>query len=382
MSDVGKATSPRLLSTGGGAHEVLLSGKLFRAKEGSLVRKFLLPAIIMGVGAFILTMGLLFKFYAYPRLAVVPLDQNTTQVVQDPDAEFFDADNVKPGSGELTTTVRIIGDPEASEQASEETGRDVAIWNSGQVSDNNGDNIPMDGSTEVLVFDRHTGEAINCCGESKNGEEVKRDGLLVKFPFDTQPVDTYMWWDSTVGKSFPVKYEGEEDLQGMNVYKFTQEVPTTKYSSRELPGNLFGGEPDAPAVTADRYYSNKRTFWVDPVTGVVLDRVEEQKQEFRYDGKTLNALETTSRFTPETVDKNVEEYKSKSSLLSMVQTTFPLVFTILGILLILAGLILSLIIGRRRDPEPVRTDHRDGDPVFGPSNPDAETSPRRDLRGH
>ncbi|MGN7249187.1 DUF3068 domain-containing protein [Janibacter anophelis] len=346
------------------------------------MRKFLLPAIIMGVGAFILTMGLLFKFYAYPRLAVVPLDQNTTQVVQDPDAQFFDADNVKPGSGELTTTARIIGDPEASEQAAEETGRDVAIWNSGQVSDNNGDNIPMDGSTEVLVFDRHTGEAINCCGESKNGEEVKRDGLLVKFPFDTQPVDTYMWWDSTVGKSFPVKYEGEEDLQGMNTYKFTQEVPTTKYSSRELPGNLFGGEPDAPAVTADRYYSNKRTFWVDPVTGVVLDRVEEQKQEFRHDGKTLNALETTSRFTPETVDKNVEEYKSKSSLLNMVQTTFPLVFTILGILLILAGLILSLIIGRRRDPEPVRTDHPDGDPVFGPSNPDAETSPRRDLRGH
>nr|WP_257906953.1 DUF3068 domain-containing protein [Janibacter limosus] len=155
------------------------------------MRKYLLPTIIMCVGAFILTMGLLFKFYAYPRLAVVPTDQNTTQIVQDPDAKFFDADNVKPGNGELTTTARIIGDPEASEQASEETGEDVAIWNSGRVSDNNGDNIPMDGSTEVLVFDRHTGEAINCCGESKNGEAVKRSGLLVKFPFDTQPVDTY-----------------------------------------------------------------------------------------------------------------------------------------------------------------------------------------------
>ena len=42
-SDVVKATSPRLLSNGGAAPEVLLSGKLFRAKEGSLVRKFLLP---------------------------------------------------------------------------------------------------------------------------------------------------------------------------------------------------------------------------------------------------------------------------------------------------------------------------------------------------
>jgi hypothetical protein len=331
------------------------------------VRKYLLPTIIMCVGAFILTMGLLFKFYAYPRLAVVPTDQNTTQIVQDPDAKFFDADNVKPGNGELTTTARIIGDPEASEQASEETGEDVAIWNSGQVSDNNGDNIPMDGSTEVLVFDRHTGEAINCCGESKNGEAVKRSGLLVKFPFDTQPVDTYTWWDSTVGQAFPVKYTGEEELQGMNTYVFTQEVPETKYATRELPGNLFGGSASSGAVDADRYYSNKRTFWVDPVTGVVLDRVEDQKQEFRYDGKTLNALETTSRFTPDTVSGNVEEYKSKSAQLHMVQSTLPLIFTILGILLLLGGLVLSLVIGRRRtaDPEPDRDDDQRGDPVFG-----------------
>lgn len=348
------------------------------------MRKYLLPAIIMGVGAFILTMGLLFRFYAYPKLAVVPNDQNTTQIVQDPNAKFFDADNVKPGQGELTTTARIIGDPDAAEKASEEAGQDVAVWNSGQVSDNNGDNIPMDGSTEVLVFDRTTGQAVNCCGESKNGEEVKRDGLLVKFPFDTQKVDTYTWWDSTVGKSFPVKFEGEEDLQGMNAYKFTSSVPETQYAKRELPGNLFGGSDSAGAVNADRFYSNTRTFWVDPVTGVVLDRVEDQKQEFRHNGKTLNALETTSRFTPETVDKNVEDYKSKSSLLKMVHTTFPFAFTILGILLLLAGLLLSLLIGRRSklDSQPAYVDDRRDDPVFGTSSPDEDTTRRGDLRGH
>ena len=47
------------------------------------MRKYLLPAIIMAVGAFILTMGLLFRFYAYPKLAVAPNDKNTTQIVQD-----------------------------------------------------------------------------------------------------------------------------------------------------------------------------------------------------------------------------------------------------------------------------------------------------------
>ncbi|WEV79204.1 DUF3068 domain-containing protein [Janibacter cremeus] len=330
------------------------------------MRKYLLPAIIMGVGAFILTMGLLFRFYAYPNLAVVPTNQNSTSVVQDPDATYFDADNVEPGSGELTTTVRIIGDPEASEAASEETGRDVAVWNMGQVSDNNGDNMPMAGSTSVAVFDRHTGEAINCCGESENGEEVEREGQVVKFPFDTKPVDTYQWWDATVGKAYPVTYVGEDTIQGMDLYKFTSEVPLTKYTTMELPGSLFGLAPSSPAVEADRFYSNERTFWVDPVTGVIIDRVEDQHQEFRHGGESVNALTTTSSFTQETVDTNVEDYKSSSKLLALVHTTLPIAFTAIGLVLLLLGLVLSVIIGRgkRRDTTPAYADDR-GDPVFG-----------------
>lgn len=340
------------------------------------MRKYLLPAIIMGVGAFILTMGLLFRFYAYPNLAVVPTNQNSTSVVQDPDATYFDADNVEPGSGELTTTVRIIGDPEASEAASEETGRDVAVWNMGQVSDNNGDNMPMAGSTSVVVFDRHTGEAINCCGESENGEEVEREGQVVKFPFGTKPVDTYQWWDSTVGKAYPVTYEGEDTIQGMDLYKFTSDVPLTKYTTMELPGSLFGLAPSSPAVEADRFYSNERTFWVDPVTGVIIDRVEDQHQEFRHGGESVNALTTTSSFTQETVDTNVEDYKSSSKLLALVHTTLPIAFTAIGLVLLLLGLVLSVIIGRgkRRDTTPAYADDR-GDPVFGA---DDTTRLRRD----
>jgi len=341
------------------------------------VRKYLLPAIIMAVGAFILTMGLLFRFYAYPRLAVVPPDTNTTQIVKDPDATFFDADNLKKSSGTLTTTARIIGDEEASEKASEKMGREIAVWDSGQISDNNGDNMPMDGSTEVFVFDSHTGQAVNCCGASKNGQEIKREGLLVKFPFDAQKTDDYKWWDSTVGKAYPVSFDGTDEIQGMEVYKYSMKVPEQKYSHRELPGNLFGGGPHSEAVDADRYYSNERTFWVDPVTGVVIDRVEVQHQEFRAKGHVLPALETTSRFTADTVDKNVEEYKSKSMLLGMVHSTLPIAFVAIGLLLLVGGLLLSLIIGRREREGQREEDYEttDQDPVFG------SMQSRRDIHG-
>lgn len=360
-----------------------------------------LPAIIMGVGAFLLVLGLLLKFYAYPQLAVVPLDQNTRQVVQDPNATFFDADNVEPGGGELTTVATVIGNPSASEQASDETGRDLAVWELGQKSDNNDDDMPMTASQETVVFDRHTGEAVNCCGESLNGQEIQHKGLVVKFPFDAQPSNDYQWWDGTTQQAYPVTYEATEELQGMEVYKYTMEVPLTKYMQQDLPGRLFGGDAKAPAVTADRYYSNKRTFWVDPVTGVVLDRTEEQHQEFQYDGQTLDALNTVSRFTQETVDNNVEEYKSKSMLLKGVQSTFSIPLMVIGALLLLGGLLMSLLLGRGRRldsqpayapaADPVFAEQQQGYPAqqqgypaqpdYTQAGPDDATQRRRDIHG-
>lgn len=337
-----------------------------------------LPAIVMGVGAFLLVLGLLLKFYAYPQLAVVPLDQNTQQIVQDENASFFDATTVSPSSGTLTTVATVIGDPEASEQASEELGQKVAVWNLGQKSDNNDDDQPMTASQEKVVFDRHTGEAVNCCGESIDGQEVRHEGLVVKFPFDTQQSDDYRWWDSTTRAAYPVSFEGEEDLAGVRVYKFTSEVPKTQYMTQELPGNLFGGAPNSGAVNAERFYENKRTFWVEPVTGVVLDRTEEQKQEFAYDGQILPALDTVSRFTQETVDKNIDQYGPLSTQLKAVQSTASIPMIILGALLLLAGLLWSLLAGRARSgsDEPGYAAHprEAGDPVFA-SNPPSATNP-------
>ncbi len=350
----------------------------------------LLPAIVMGVGAFLLTMALLMRFYAYPKLAVVPLDQNTTSVIQDDNAKFFDADNVKPGSGQLTTTARIIGNPAESEAASEESGQDLAVWEMGQISDNNGDNMPMAGSTSTVVFDRHTGQAVNCCGESENGQEVARSGQIVKFPFDTQKVDTYDWWDGNTGKAYPVKFEDAEEIQGLPVYRFTSEVPLTKYTEQELPSFLFDNVKAAGPVKADRYYQNKRTFWVEPVTGVVIDREEQQYQEFQVPGsKPLTALDTTSRFTQETVDTNVNDYKSKAFLLNGVKSTFPLVLGVLGVLLLLGGLLLSLLFGSRKDkgkntpaPAPAPAAAPAGSLRGGPSGPEDTTVRRSDLHGN
>lgn len=347
------------------------------------MRKFL-PAIVIGVGAFLLTLALLMRFYAVPKLAVVPLDQNSTQVVLGPNSTFLDVENLKIEKGTIKTVATVIGDPEASKEASKKTGRDLAVWDKGQYSDNNDSPPPMDGGTERIVFDRFTGEAVNCCGENADGEPIEHKGQLVKFPFFTEK-KTYDYWDGTTAKAYPAEFKGVETIEGLKVYRFEQEVPRTKTEEREVPAFLFG-LPDKP-VKADRYYQNHRTFLIEPTTGVMIKLTEQQLQTLEVPGAApITALETTSSFDDATVKKNVDDYKSKSAQLAMIKSTGPVGSGLLGAILILAGLAWSLLFGTKKRKVEASTAgavaapaaHRDDTTIFE-DNAEDTTRRRTDL---
>jgi hypothetical protein len=324
---------------------LLLPSDKFPADKGVPLRKFL-PAIVIGVGAFLLTLALLMRFYAVPKLAVVPLDQNSTQVVMGPNSTFLDVENLKIEKGTLKTIATVIGDPEASKEASKKTGRDLAVWDKGQYTDNNDTPPPMDGSTDRIVFDRYTGEAVNCCGENADGEPVEHKGQLVKFPFFTEK-KTYDYWDGTTKKAYPAEFKGVETIMGMKVYRFEQDVPRTQTEELEVPAFLFG-LPDKP-IMAKRYYQNHRTFLIEPTTGVMIKLTEQQHQELEVPGAApITALDTTSAFDDATVKKNVDDYKSQSQQLAMIKSTGPVGSGLLGAILILAGLAWSLLFGTKK----------------------------------
>lgn len=312
-----------------------------------------LPAIILAAGAFFLTMGLLFRFYAYPKLAVVPVDQNSQQVAYDPNAKYADVKAIKKKgpfetSGPITTTATVIGNKEASENASEQTGKDLAVWQTGQYTVNDDpEPPPMDGKKAIIVFDRHTGEAVNCCGESQDDQDVAHKGQLVKWPFRTEQ-KTYEYWDATTEKAYPATYKGTESIDGLTVYRFEQDVPKTKFMTQEVPRFIYKPGDKGGPVQTDRYYSNHRTFWIEPETGVRIKLQEEQKQTLEATGyRTITALETTSTFTEDTVKKKVDEYKSKATALKAVRLWAPLALSLLGALLLLGGLLMAVLSGRR-----------------------------------
>lgn len=303
-------------------------------------------AAMIGFGAFFLTMALLMRFYAYPKLALVPLKTNTQQTLTDDHADFFDAETLKQRTGKIVTKATVVSDKAASEKLSKQLDRDVVVINQWQSTDNVGGDgqtkaPPVTAMTQRVAIDRKSGAAVAWGGNELNGKPADVRGQTIKFPFNVSTSETYEYWDTTLGKAFPMTYNGTETVDGMKTYKFTQTVPRAKFATKDVPGELFG--MGRGKQTADRYYSNERTAWVDPETGVMIKLQEKQKQTLEIAGKPpVNAMDTTSVMTPETVRANIDEYKSKGTQLKILRTWAPMLLGLLGLLAIALGALMSL----------------------------------------
>jgi Porin PorA len=300
----------------------------------------LLGPILVGIGAFLVVTGLLARFYAYPALAVAPVDQNSVTDLEAADATILDLSTLKEVTTDMTVVNRTVGDVDASEEAGDNT----RVW-TGTTSYRDQIGNIRSRSAERYAFDAHTGEAINCCGsfeETTDGEreEVKRSGQISKYPFGTEQQD-YKFWDATLGQAVTTKFVKEDEIDGLKVYEFKYEVPTTTVGTREIPPSLAGLE-GTEALEVEIQYSTITQHWVEPTTGVVIDRVSDTANTLALDGETLITTSGgTFQYTDDQVQENVDEYKGKASSLQAVHTTVPLVGVVLGALLILGGILLS-----------------------------------------
>lgn len=319
--------------------------------------------VVLGLGAFVLVLGLLSKFYMYDRLAVVPLNQNTTstsETLPGADGEYLDIDNdLTITTGPLRSVRVVTGDPDLSKEASEELDRDVAVWNSYVCTDTpdfdcSGTETPLAGSNDTVAFDRHTGEVVSWSGNvnEASGETAEDifEGLYFKFPFDTQK-KTYQFWDGTLKKATPAEFEEETEIDGLKVYKFVQKIDPVKSGEISVPGNLVNRDADE-TVAADRIYSNTRTLYVEPTTGAIIKGGESQDGYLEVDGERgATTTKAALEYTEDYVADNVEEYKSTASLLNLIQNTIPLVGTIVGLILIAIGAFLFMRGSRRENDE-------------------------------
>jgi hypothetical protein len=306
------------------------------------MRRILGP-LLVGVGCFLIVAALMVRFYAYPKLAVAPENQNSVTKLQAEGATYFNTSTLSEETTDLSVQNQTLGDVEATEEA----GDNLRVWY-GSTSIRASDGTIISRSQERVVFDATSGEAVNCCDaytETIEGdrEAANREGQVYKMPFNAQQ-KTYQWWDGTLGEAVDMKYVGEEEIDGLKVYKFQSIVPRTEVGEREVPGSVVGEDDDT--VVAQTMYTNDKTLWVEPETGAVVDRNEHTVTALAVDGEDrITATDANLEYTDDTVAANVDDLSSKGSQLGLVRTTAPIVAGILGVVLLGLGIFLS----RRRE---------------------------------
>jgi hypothetical protein len=260
-------------------------------------------------------------------------------------------------SDDVSVSVRVRGDEDAGDADD-----DTAVWESvSETNDANGTLIAT--HTTVVCLDRRTAEAEDCVVGSVDGERVDVRGLTVRFPADTERRD-YDLWDTAVRESFPARFVGTERLDGLQVYRFEQEVPEQVIRSVSVPGALVGSVEDE--LEAEVVHSSTTTLLVEPLSGVIVSAEARPVTALRAPDGTPGAvlLSGSFRSTEDAVDDAVERAREITDDRGGLQSVARWTAAALGTALLALGAL--LVLRRRPAPDPVRPDPAQDEPVRVP----------------
>jgi len=292
---------------------------------------------LLGLGAFLLAGALAVRLFLEPALVKLPLDQTASPTAVGTDITFFDIGNQKQLRGlEADVRQKLQGDPSSSA-----AGDDVAVWNFGSTITAT-DGTLLNAGTYRVCIDRRTAVAVDCDVDNvDNDGDIPVEGLTLTFPFGTEKRD-YDVFNSTAQKAFPATFEGVETINGLEVYRFETSIPETVIRSTEVPATMAGGKAADGSVEADVVYSNEKTTWVEPTSGVIVTAEEHPDTVLRGpDGDTgVTILAGDFAGTDDTIAAGVERAEDIRGQITMVKTVLPLSLAGLGLLLLIVGVLL------------------------------------------
>ncbi|ORA27775.1 DUF3068 domain-containing protein [Mycobacterium aquaticum] len=331
---------------------------------------------LMGLGAALLIAALLLTTYTKGKIAKIPLNLDTTLVSEgtgtafDPaslSAEKFSVDrNVpvamqqqmsveSPSNAEVVTLQ--VGTSLRRTDRQQDTGLLLAMV----------DTVTMNRSTALAVSsDNNPGGSVQ---KPRGMEDQKpptsvalpHEGLTYRFPFDTEK-KTYQMFDPIAQKPFDANYDGEEDVNGLTTYRFTQNVgydadgklvEPVKYASLyeddvdstvKARASVWGvpGEPDEE-ITMNRYYAAQRTFWVDPVSGTIVKATDHGYQYYARDPLKPEVTYVDYKVTSNesTIESQVASARDERDRVSLWSRVLPITFTALGLVTLIGGALLA-----------------------------------------
>ncbi len=317
--------------------------------------------VLLGLGIFLLALAPLIKYVAVPKLAVAPmnLDPESPSRSSGIAVKLLDFETLTERENVPLTSLRFT---KADDVAAAAAGGNTAVYDSfSRVND--ADGLLITAGTERYTFERTNNLLVipstcdpaatpvsNTCSVVDEvpltAENIADDAIMpLKLPFFVDKTKAYNYYDTTLGKGYPVTFTEETSIDGLTVYMYEATIEPVQIGVVKGAGSLVGStEADAP-----RYYANHRVVWVEPLTGQVVNGFEDQKQTLRGpDGSDkITIIEGKIGFTDEEVAESVSEAKTNSAKLKLLNSTLPMACLILG----LAALTVSLLLLRRRDPD-------------------------------
>ena len=331
----------------------------------------------MGLGAALLIAALLLSTYTIGKIAKIPLNIDAT-LISEGTGDAFDPESLNSQQFVVDKDVPLV----LQEQITVESpsNADVVTLQVGSTlrrSDQQRDNGLLLAMVDTVTLDRKTAMAVS--SESNPGGAVQKprtiddedpptnialphEGLAYRFPFDTEK-KTYPFFDPIAQKAFDANYSGEDDVNGLTTYKFTQNVgydadgklvEPVKYASLynddadsqvTAPARLWGIETEDPEepITMTRYYAAQRTFWVDPVSGTIVKQNDRANHYY-----AREALEPEVTFADYSVTTNEESVESQVAAAQDERDTvalwgriLPITFTALGLIALVGGALLG-----------------------------------------
>lgn len=328
--------------------------------------------VLMGLGAALLIASLLLTTYTSSRIAKVPLDIDTT-LTSNGTGTALDPASLLGDKFVVNKNVPLAMQRQISVEAP--ANADVVTLQAGTTvrrTDKQQDNGLLLAIIDTVTMNRRTALAVS--SDTNPGGSVQKprtiedqsvptsiplhhEGLTYRFPFDTEK-KTYPFFDPIAQKAYDANYQGEEDVNGLNAYKFTQNVgfdadgklvEPVKYASLFEKGedsqvtaraSLWGlpGDPDEP-ITMQRYYAAQRTFWVDPVSGTIL---KEKDHGFHYYSRDalkpeVTFADYTVTSTESTVESQVAAAHAERDKLALWDRILPISFLALGLVTLIGG---------------------------------------------
>ena len=303
------------------------------------------------VGAFLLVLAVLLRFWVEPASLKIPLNVYQIRTLTGTGSYFSRATSTELSGVSVEATSTARGNVLAGSSG-------TAVYDDFTSVQDVTNHAPISYFGYREAFDRKTGETVRCCGEfvsdevtGKRSSSVRMSGLGLFWPPGAQK-KTYMIFDVAAAKPEPARYAGTATVEGIPVYRYVETVAPTQYGTIQVPGSV-AGMPAQAQVSLGEYYSATNTYWVDPETGGPLRTTQDQEITLRDSSGATRVVATdlTLAETAASVHGVVSTDNGFRNRDNLAKNVLPLIGLIAGLVLLILGIVLVRFGGEGSEDE-------------------------------